>query len=300
MDKSISRLHRRCSKDRSRASAASSIASALFSLASATSYRSTSSTSRRPRRSTSFAEAFACAASVAATCSIFLRVAPMCIADWLREYLGTSAEGDLAAAALALPALQATFSAPRSPGGCANLLLLEAMRGPGSAGGGHQFVSALERAAKDVRVEIRTGARVAAIDVERGTARGVTLVNGERIGAAVVAASCDPRTTLLGTHSSQARQCSPVRAGHQLPKPRHNGPSPGRRLKEARAPAARGHRRRARRHRESPSNPIKYRQLPKRPVLELSVVSVEDPSLCPDRARGPIGLGSLRSVRWWI
>ena len=84
-----------------------------------------------------------------------LRLPPMCVADWLGEFMTHA----LPKAALALPAVAGTFLGPWSPGTAANLLLPEAATGAAVRGGGAAIATALERAARSAGVEIRTGAR---------------------------------------------------------------------------------------------------------------------------------------------
>jgi phytoene dehydrogenase-like protein len=122
-----------------------------------------------------------------------LRLPPMCVADWLDEWF----EDDLLKAALALPAIAGTSMGPRSPGSNANLLLWEAAAEGGVASGAHSLVAALESAARGHGVEIRTAAAVRRIVTDNGSVRGVELDGGERIAARCVAASSDPKRTLL-------------------------------------------------------------------------------------------------------
>ena len=123
-----------------------------------------------------------------------LRIPPMCVADWLNEYFET----ELLKASLAAPALAGTWAGPWSPGTAANLLMWMCSAERPVRGGGAAVVGALERAARSAGVEIRTGTEVAAINVSGGKAQGVTLADGETLSAAVVASSCDPKTTFLG------------------------------------------------------------------------------------------------------
>ena len=123
-----------------------------------------------------------------------LRLPPMCVGDWLAEWFET---GPLQAA-LAYPALAGGFAGPRSPGTNLNLLLREAAAGAGVEGGGPALVGALERAARDLGVELRTDAGVERILIDSGAACGVRLEHGEELRAPVVAASCDPKRALLG------------------------------------------------------------------------------------------------------
>ena len=122
-----------------------------------------------------------------------LRVAPMSAADWLNEWFET----DCLKGALANAGLGGNFVAPRSPGSAFNLLLWECAARHHIQGGPRALIAALEKAAKSQGVEIRTESEVSEIQVSAGRVKGVVLKNGERLPAAVVAASCDPRQTFL-------------------------------------------------------------------------------------------------------
>ncbi len=210
-----------------------------------------------------------------------LRVAPSPIADWLRELFGESQDADRAAGALAIPGLAATFSAPRSPGGAANLLLLEAMRGPGVVGGGAELARAVAEAAADVGVQTRTSQSVGAIDVESRRATGVILQSGERVGAEVVVAACDPRTALLDL-------VPPAQLAVKLTERLHNyrcrGTTAHLLLALSKASGLPSHSVIADGldDVERAFDATKYGEVPARPVLEVSVVSAEVPSRCPD------------------
>ena len=62
------------------------------------------------------------------------------------------------------------------------------------AGGIYQIATAMERLAREVGVEIRTGTPVAEIGVEHGRASAVVTADGERIDAAAVIANMDVTT----------------------------------------------------------------------------------------------------------
>jgi phytoene dehydrogenase-like protein len=123
-----------------------------------------------------------------------LRLLPMPVADWLGEWFD---DGDVAGA-LAAPGLLGGFVGPRAPGSAGILLLLESGAGREVAGGPAGLVAALANAATAAGVELRTGAEVTAIEVDEGAVAGVRLASGEEVATAVVAASCDPTTALLG------------------------------------------------------------------------------------------------------
>lgn len=87
-------------------------------------------------------------------------------------------------------------SAPATLGCIAHVEL--GMGGFGVRGGVHALVRALARAARRLGAEIRTGARVARVELERGRVRGVVLEGGEAIACDVVVANADPAHVLGG------------------------------------------------------------------------------------------------------
>jgi phytoene dehydrogenase-like protein len=128
-----------------------------------------------------------------------MRVAPMCVADFLNEQFETA----LLVEGLAAPAVIGTFAGPWSAGTTTNLLLHEAAPGRHVAGGPPALIAALERAARAAGVEIRTAAGVERIRVENGKAVGVVVGggdgagDGESIDAATIVSTCDPKRTFL-------------------------------------------------------------------------------------------------------
>ncbi len=123
-----------------------------------------------------------------------MRIVPMCVADWLGEWFET----ELIRCALAHTAVAGSFAGPRSPGTNAVLIRNETLGGRAARGGAAAVIDALASAARALGVEIRTSATVERISVSDDSVTGVTLVDGETIGAPVVAASCDPKRALLG------------------------------------------------------------------------------------------------------
>jgi phytoene dehydrogenase-like protein len=129
-----------------------------------------------------------------------MRVAPMCVADFLNEQFETP----LLMEGLAAPAVIGTFAGPWSAGTTTNLLLHEAAPGRHIAGGPPALITALERAARAAGVEIRTAADVERIRIENGKVVGVALSaaaggadGGDRIDAATIIATCDPKRAFL-------------------------------------------------------------------------------------------------------
>ena len=123
-----------------------------------------------------------------------LKVAPMCVTDFLNEKFAT----DFIKAGLAAPALYGSYAGPWSAYSTINLLLFECAARTNVKGGPQALVDALQKAAEQAGVEIRTGAEVVKILLDNeGAASGVRLKGGEEIMAAKVAASCTPKETFL-------------------------------------------------------------------------------------------------------
>lgn len=214
----------------------------------------------------------------------FLRVAPMPVNDFLNEFF----EQDLIKGALSLDALLGTFTAPRSPGTTMSLLMHESMAGQSIRGGSLALTEALLSRARELGVEIRCGSAVTNILVENKAVRGVELESGEVIEAASVVASCSPKTVLLDllplgvlSHTTEHR-ISNYRtygtAAHLLfavdDHVSFSGVSADQEIRHARiAPTLD--------HVEKAFDPIKYDHYSERPVLDIAIPTVENPSLAP-------------------
>jgi phytoene dehydrogenase-like protein len=213
-----------------------------------------------------------------------LRIAPMCVADWLNEQLETP----LLVEGLAAPAVLATFAGPWSAGTNTNLLLAEAGAGRHVVGGPAGLIDALERAARAAGAEIRTGAEVARIRMEGGRAVGVTLASGEAIDAGIVLATCDPKRAFLDL---VAPGTLPIRIEEEYRRIRMRGTAaklhlalsgplelaerPGGAFEAIRIGG--GHVDRL----ERAFDAVKYREVAADPHLEIRVPTVADPSLAP-------------------
>lgn len=122
----------------------------------------------------------------------FLKVAPMSVADFLNEKFET----DFIKSGIAAPALYGSFNGPWSSYTTINLLMGECTANASITGGPRALIAALEQAAKNAGVEIRTNAPVDKILLDAGRkVYGVKLTDGEELRAAVVASSCTPRIT---------------------------------------------------------------------------------------------------------
>jgi len=129
-----------------------------------------------------------------------LRWGPMAVADLVSEFFET----ELLRAVIAARGIFGTFLGPWSAGSGLVLLIRSAAdpNPAGSAcfasGGIGAVTSAMASAATNAGAEIRTGAEVVEVRINKGAATGVVLRSGEEINARAVVSNADPRRTLLG------------------------------------------------------------------------------------------------------
>ena len=212
------------------------------------------------------------------------RVAPMCVADFLNEWFQTP----LLVEALAAPAVASTWSGPWSASTTTNFLLRECSGGESIEGGPPALVKALLAAGRAAGTEVRTGAEVQRIRLDRGKVAGVTLASGEAIDAPLVLSSTDPKRTMLkllapGTLPLKIEEeflrlrsrGSAAKVHLALSGPLELAGSDGR-LDEA-IRIGGGHVDEL----ERAFDAIKYRRFSERPHLEIRVPTVADPSLAP-------------------
>jgi phytoene dehydrogenase-like protein len=163
---------------------------------------------------------------------------------------------------------------------------------PGTAtfavGGTGALASALERAATELGVQIRTGAEVTAIATDGRRATGVALADGTELSAPVIVSAVDPKRT--------ARLCDPVALGPTMVWRTGNIRQPGATARVNFAlsglPAFHGGdaERLAGRIVIGPSiddvekamDAVKYGHVSEAPVLEATIPSLTDPSLAPE------------------
>jgi phytoene dehydrogenase-like protein len=209
-----------------------------------------------------------------------LRIAPMAAGDWLREAVAD----ERLRTALAHPALEAGFVGPWSPGTAGVLLLREALAGNEVEGGPAALADALEAAATTHGATVRRQAPVASIRVEGKRVRAVVLEGGEELAADVVVATCDPRHTflsLVGARKIPQRLADDIRVVRMRgttakvhlalsgPLELADGTAveclrTGEKLDDL----------------ERAFDPVKYRSLPERPMVEARVWSASD--VCPE------------------
>ena len=130
----------------------------------------------------------------------FLRIIAMNVADLLEDEL----ENPLLQGALAFDAVLGSHLGPRSPNSLLTLLYRMAGEVGGRRGalalpkgGMGKVTAALAAAARGAGAEIRTGAMVQRILVERDRAAGVVLASGEEVRARGVVSNADPKRTFL-------------------------------------------------------------------------------------------------------
>lgn len=219
-----------------------------------------------------------------------LRIGGMNAYDLLEEHF----EDPLLKGALGFDAVLGTNFGPRSPGTV--LTLLYRLAAQAAAGGGLSqpiggvgaLCEALARSATAHGAEIRARSPVKRILVEADRAAGVELESGERIAAATVISSADPKTTFLQLLGTAELDTGFVRRVTHL---RSRGLAAKLHLALDRAPTFSGASESDLRGRllVSPSldylerafNHSKYGEYSSAPAIEITVPTRNDPSLAP-------------------
>jgi phytoene dehydrogenase-like protein len=220
-----------------------------------------------------------------------LRIGGMNVHDLLEENF----ESDLLKGALAFDAVLGANFGPRSPGTVLTLLYrLAAECAAGGSGlsqplGGMGALSeALASAARAAGAVIRTGAPVVSVLVADDRAIGVTLQSGEEIRARNVISSVDPKSTFLRLVGSRHLDTGFVRRVHHI---RARGLAAKLHLALSSAPKFTGvsAQQLAGRLLHAPSlsyvehayNHAKYGEFSVMPIMEITVPTINDPSLAP-------------------
>jgi phytoene dehydrogenase-like protein len=226
------------------------------------------------------------------------RVLPMAVADFTAE----SFESDALRAAVAWRGIQYTAMGPWSAGTTAVLLADSAGNDGGAAGqtvfargGPGALIAALEGAAREAGVEIRTGAEVTSISSHDGRATGVVLADGDELTARAVVAGIDPKQALtrladpVAIGPSLLWRAGNIRTPGTVAKvnlalsalPRFTAAGDDARLLRGRILVAPGIDAMERAHDDA-----KFGRLPATPILEATIPSLADPSLVEG---GPAG-----------
>ncbi len=219
-----------------------------------------------------------------------LRMALINMYDVMQETF----DDELLKSVLALDGVMGSHMGPRSPNTVFGYIYrrlgdVYGFKGPAQVKGGMGVVgTTLAAAAEACGVEVRTGARVASIDLEADSAQGVTLVGGETLTAATVVSNADPKTTfekLVGFRNIEAgttRRVSTIRMKGNAAKlhlalddlPEFTGLSGdqlGQRL--VIAPTMK--------YVEDAFNHAKYGEYSQAPAMDISIPTVNDPGLAP-------------------
>ena len=128
-----------------------------------------------------------------------LRYGPMAVADLAAEWF----ENELLRAVVAARGIYGAFAGPWSAGTSLPLLLQSAMDGRAIAqsnfvkGGLGKLIDAVAKAATEAGAEIRTQVNITGIETRNGRAIAVVTESGETISASAIVSNCDPASTLL-------------------------------------------------------------------------------------------------------
>jgi phytoene dehydrogenase-like protein len=195
-------------------------------------------------------------------------------------------ESERLSAAMALPVMEGGYWGPWSPGTAAVMLLREAVADRQIAGGPAALVDALVKAAAAYGVEVRTSSPVARIEVRHNRVTGLVLADGEKITCERLLATCDPKQIFLDLIGPE---WLPLRLADDMRVLRTRGTtaklhlalSGPLELADGTAVEAL-HTGETLDDLERAFDPVKYRELPERPALEVRVPSMRDSSLCAD------------------
>jgi phytoene dehydrogenase-like protein len=221
----------------------------------------------------------------------FLRVAAMNIFDVLEESFASPA----LKGALALDGILGAQLGPRS--GNTVFAMLHRLSGaiagrPGAfalpRGGMGAVTDSIAAAAKRAGAEIRTSAPVAAVLMSGDRVCGVRLEGGEELTAPTIVSNADPKTTLLKLLGARHLETEFARRIHNV---RMQGTTAKLHLALSGLPEFRGVPTEQLGERlliapdleyiELAFNQAKYREYSERPVLEISIPTVHDPTLAP-------------------
>ena len=219
----------------------------------------------------------------------FLRIAAINIHDVLEEQF----DNPLLKGALGLDAVLGGFAGPRSNNTV--FAALHRMSGsragvPGIPRGGMGTVTdALAASARAAGAEIRLGARVRRITSDDLSVSGIELEGGERIEATTVVSNADPQTTVLGLLGARHVETEYARRFTNF---RSRGYAAKLHLALDGLPVFAGLDTDRTGHRlliapdldyvDRAFNPCKYGEFSTRPVLEITVPSLHDPTLAPE------------------
>lgn len=193
---------------------------------------------------------------------------------------------------IAHDAVLGSHLAPRSPNSL--LLLLHRLSGTVNGrqgalgvpkGGMGGVAQAFERALHGLGVEVVTGAQASRLVVDGEAATGIVLASGETLRARMVLAATDPKTALLALAGPSMLDTGVIRRVRSI---RSRGHVARLHLALSEPPDFRGADLATRlvaapslRAVETAFDPVKYGEVPERPVLEILVPSAFEPGMAP-------------------
>jgi phytoene dehydrogenase-like protein len=211
-----------------------------------------------------------------------LKVTPMCVRDFLDEKFDT----EFLKSGIAGPALYGSYAGPWSAYSTINLLLWECASKLNIKGGPQALIHALEKAAQQAGVAIKTEAEVDKILLDaNGEVNGVRLISGEEIQSSKVAASCTPKETFLNLFNDFELE---YELEHWIDKIRSRGTTAkvnlafntlielnGEKVEYARTGNSFD-------EMEKAFDPVKYGEVTDAPFLDIHIPSITNPSLAPE------------------
>ncbi|WND02933.1 NAD(P)/FAD-dependent oxidoreductase [Temperatibacter marinus] len=216
----------------------------------------------------------------------FLRIAGMNIYDWLDERF----ESPELKGAIAFDACLGHFAAPRSIGTVYTYLYRQATTASiGTLKGGmNRFFTLLSEQSKKLGVDIQTKSAVSNVIVEKAKAKGVTLVDGRQFFAPVIISNADPKTTVLDIVGPRHFEADFVKGIDNI---RMQGTTAKLHLLLENCPDFNGLDQSSLTNRlvltdtirnvERAFDPIKYGSIAKKPLMEVHIPTLSDPSLAP-------------------
>ena len=213
-----------------------------------------------------------------------LRVAPSCVDDWLSEHF----EDPLVRALLAGPALTGSWMGPLSPTSTFCLLVDDALSGSEVVGGPAGLCRALKAAAEAAGVTFSHGKRINALLHENNRVTGAALEDNTHIEAKATLSTLGPKRTCLDLlepgllSPSIESEISNIRTRGMIAKVhlgirgelRFNGHPDGRFERIWVGPHPHDY--------ERAFDDVRLREMPRRPVLDIRVPTLADPSLAPE------------------
>ena len=211
-----------------------------------------------------------------------LKVAPMCVADFLNEKFET----DFLKAGLAAPALYGAYAGPWSAYSTINLLLWESASRNTVEGGPQALIEALTKTTKDIGVETRTETEVEKIELDsEGNVIGVRIKGGGIVNSNFVVSSCTPKETFINLFDDFEIE---YELDYWIEKIRGRGTTAKVNIAVNKEVLLNNHSVAFARtgntfdEMEKAFDPVKYGEVSDTPFLDIHIPTIENPSLAPE------------------